>query len=217
MPGAPLGGQTDGSSRGDSAGETVASASMSNADKMLELATAAAEDLATPGLDARPRLGLAVLTCMDARIDIFPMLGLGRGDAHILRNAGGLVTDDALRSLSISQRLLGTNKIVVVMHDGCGLEGASEEDFAHALEADGALPTWQVGAFDDVEKTLSRSLAVLRTSPQLLFRDYIRGFVFDPDAGTLREVDALPVGPSRKSTAPEHAAVDTPQNSCYRR
>jgi carbonic anhydrase len=118
------------------------------------------------------------------------MLGLERGDAHIIRNAGGLVTDDALRSLSASQRLLGTKEIVVVMHDGCGLHGASEDQFAEALAADGVLPDWRLGAFDDVETTLRHSLTRLRSSPELPARDHIRGFVFDPETGKLREVVA---------------------------
>ena len=100
---------------------------MPHADDMLRAAGARAEQLAAPGLSPRPRQRVAVLACMDTRIDLFPMLGLERGDAHIIRNAGGLATDDAIRSLSISQRLLGTEEIVVVMHDGCGLHGASEE------------------------------------------------------------------------------------------
>src|SRR6059058_6254319 len=132
-------------------------AHMPNADDMLAVAAARAEELAAPGLDPRPRRKVAVLACMDTRIDLFPMLGLQRGDAHIIRNAGGLVTDDAIRSLSASQRLLGTDEIVVVMHDGCGLHGASGDDFAQALAQDGALPTWRLGAFDDVDKTLRRS------------------------------------------------------------
>ena len=127
---------------------------------------------------------------MDTRIDLFPMLGLERGDAHIIRNAGGLVTDDALRSLSASQRLLGTEEIVVVMHEGCGLHGASEDDYAQALAADGVLPTWRLGAFEDVERTLSHGLNRLRASPELVARDHVRGFVFDPETGTLREVDS---------------------------
>ena len=103
---------------------------MPNADEMLAAAAARADELAAPGLSPRPRRKVAVLACMDTRIDLFPMLGLQRGDAHIIRNAGGLVTDDAIRSLSASQRLLGTEEIVVVMHDGCGLHGASEDEFA---------------------------------------------------------------------------------------
>jgi len=162
---------------------------MSNADDMLEWADGRAQDLAVPGLDPRPRRNVAVLTCMDARIDVFAMLGLARGDAHIVRNAGGLVTDDTLRSLSVSQRLLGTNEVVVVMHDGCGLLGASDAGFAEDLAADGALPSWRLGAFDDVDATLSDGLSRLRSSPELPVRDSIRGFVFDPETGALREVD----------------------------
>jgi carbonic anhydrase len=159
-----------------------------NADEMLAHAAGHADALAAPGLSPRPRRQVAVLCCMDTRIDLFPMLGLARGDAHIIRNAGGLVTDDAIRSLSASQRLLGTQEIVVVMHDGCGLCGASEDEFADALAADGVLPTWRLGAFDDVEATLRASLARLRQSPELPERDQVRGFVFDPETGTLREV-----------------------------
>ena len=161
---------------------------MPNADDMLEAARARTEELAAPGLDPRPRRKVAVLACMDTRIDLFPMLGIERGDAHIIRNAGGLVTDDALRSLSASQRLLGTEEVVVVMHDGCGLHGASEDDFAESLASDGVLPNWRLGAFEDVETTLSHSLARLRAAPELPARDHIRGFVFNPETGALREV-----------------------------
>src|ERR687883_1363079 len=154
---------------------------------MLAAAAARADELAAPGLSPRPRRKVAVLACMDTRIDLFPMLGLQRGDAHIIRNAGGLVTDDAIRSLSASQRLLGTEEIVVLMHDGCGLHGASEDEFARALAADGVLPTWRLGAFADVEATLRDSLTRLRSSPELPHRDHVRGFVFNPEDGTLRE------------------------------
>jgi carbonic anhydrase len=167
---------------------TIAIARMPNADDMLAVAGSRAEELAAPGLSPRPRRKVAVLACMDTRIDLFPMLGLERGDAHIIRNAGGLVTDDAIRSLSASQRLLGTEEIVVVMHEGCGLHGASEDDFARALAADGVLPTWRLGAFDDIEATLRHSLARLRSSPELPAREHVRGFIFDPESGALREV-----------------------------
>jgi carbonic anhydrase len=163
---------------------------MPNADDMLAAAAANADDLAAPGQSPRPRRRVAVLACMDTRLDLFPMLGIAKGDAHIIRNAGGLATDDAIRSLSISQRLLGTDEVVVVMHEGCGLHGASEDKFREALAGDGVLPTWRLGAFDDIDATLSNSLARLRTSPELPARDHIRGFVFDPENGTLREVAA---------------------------
>src|SRR5213080_2607755 len=118
---------------------------MPNADDMLAVAASRAEELAAPGLSPRPRRKVAVLACMDTRIDLFPMLGLKRGDAHIIRNAGGLVTDDVIRSLGISQRLLGTVEIVVVMHEDCGLQHASEEE----------------GGFDDLDATLRDGLARL--------------------------------------------------------
>jgi carbonic anhydrase len=163
---------------------------MTNADDMLAVAASRADQLAAPGLSPRPRRKVAVLACMDTRIDLFPMLGLKRGDAHLIRNAGGLVTDDAIRSLSVSQRKLGTEEIVVVMHHGCGLHGASEDEFAQALRADGVLPTWRLGAFEDVEATLRQGLARLRSSRELPARDHIRGFVFNPETGALREVGA---------------------------
>jgi carbonic anhydrase len=162
---------------------------MPTGDEMLEGAEARAGELAAPGLSPRPRRSIAVLACMDTRIDPLPMLGLERGDAHIIRNAGGLATDDAIRSLSISQRLLGTTEVVVVMHDGCGLHGASEDAFAAALAADGVLPNWRLGAFDDVEATLRHSLLRLRSSRELPVREHIRGFVFDPETGALRKVE----------------------------
>jgi carbonic anhydrase len=159
-----------------------------NAQRMLDVAAERAGELAAPGLSPRPRRKVAVLSCMDTRIDLFPLLGIERGDAHIIRNAGGLATDDAIRSLSVSQRLLGTDEVVVVMHDGCGLLGASEDAYARALAADGARPSWRLGAFEDVEAALRDSLERLRSAPELTARERIRGLVFDPETGTLREL-----------------------------
>ncbi len=159
---------------------------------MLRNARSRAAQLAAPGLSPRPGRKVAVLACMDTRLDLFTMLGLVPGDAHIIRNAGGLATDDAIRSLSASQRLLGTEEIVVLMHEGCGLKGASEDDFAAALAADGVLPSWRLGAFEELDATLRDSLARLRASPELIHRDSIRGFVFDPEDGNLREVTDPP-------------------------
>ncbi len=179
---------------------------MANADQMLAVAASRATELAAPDLSPRPRLRVAVLTCMDTRIDVLPMLGLERGDAHIIRNAGGLVTDDAIRSISASQRLLGTEEVLVVMHDGCGLCGASEDEFSQALIADGAMPSWRLGAFADVEATLRHSLGRLRCSRELPARAQIRGFVFDPETGALREVPADPSGPTAPAPAASEAA-----------
>lgn len=164
---------------------------MSNADEILAVAATQTEQLAARGLDSRPRRRVAILACMDTRLDIFPTLGIDRGDAHIIRNAGGLVTEDAIRSLAVSQRLLGTNEIIVMMHDDCGLLGASDEDFATTLLQEGVQPTWRLGGFDDVERTLSDGLRRLRSESALLAHDSIRGFVFDPATGAIREVDPL--------------------------
>jgi carbonic anhydrase len=124
---------------------------------------------------------------MDARLDLFSILGLQRGDAHIIRNAGGLVTDDAIRSLAISQRLLGTEEIVVVMHESCGLRGASEEDFFDLLSAAHARPQWRMGAFEDLEAALREGLARLRSASELPHRQQVRGLIFDPRTGALGE------------------------------
>jgi carbonic anhydrase len=163
---------------------------MTNAEQILERARSRAGELSAAGMSARPRRSLAVLTCMDVRIDPYALLGIGRGDAHVIRNAGGLVTDDAIRSLSASQRLLGTDEVVVVMHERCGLLGASDAEFARALAADGAEPPWTLGGFAELDAALRAGLAKLRASPELPCREKIRGFVFDPESGSLREVHA---------------------------
>jgi carbonic anhydrase len=124
---------------------------------------------------------------MDARIDPLAMLGFERGDAHVIRNAGGLATDDAIRSLSASQRLLGTEEVVVVMHEDCGLHGGDDEEFARLLAEDGARPEWSLGSFEDLDAALQDGLERLRSAPELPARDRIRGLVFDPETGTLRE------------------------------
>jgi carbonic anhydrase len=162
---------------------------VSDADEILGGAAGRAPSLAAPDLAAPPRRRLAVLSCMDARFDPQEMLGLGRGDLHVLRNAGGLVTDDVIRSLAASQRELGTEEVIVVMHERCGLLGASDDEFAAALAADGADPPWRLGGFSDLDATLREGLARLRRSPELSHRDAVRGFVFDPATGSLRDVE----------------------------
>jgi carbonic anhydrase len=159
-----------------------------NAAEILAGANERAERLALGEVPPSPRRALAVLTCMDARIDPLAMLGLARGEAHVIRNAGGLVSDDAIRSLSVSQRELGTREVIVVMHEGCGLLGASDERFAAALAADGARPAWRMGAFADLDGAVREGVVRLRAAPELLARDRIRGFVFDQATGLLREV-----------------------------
>lgn len=163
---------------------------MSTIDAVLKANEEYARNFKLGNLPAPPARHLAILACMDARLTVEQFGGLGTGDAHIIRNAGGLATDDAMRSLSASQRLLGTEEIVVVMHDGCGLCGASEDSFRQGLAADGVLPDWRLGAFESVEHALRTSLRRLRCSRELPRRERIRGFVFNPEDGRLREVAA---------------------------
>jgi carbonic anhydrase len=141
-----------------------------------------------PGMDARPVLQVAVVACMDARIDLHKALGLALGDCHTIRNAGGVVTDDTIRSLAISQRALGTRSVVLIHHTGCGMETITE-DFRTQLEAEvGQRPTWAVESFTDVDQDVRQSMARVRTSPFLLHTDDVRGFVFDVHTGRLREI-----------------------------
>ncbi|WP_046506291.1 beta-class carbonic anhydrase [Streptomyces odonnellii] len=144
-----------------------------------------------PGMDARPVLRVAVVACMDARLDLHDALGLSLGDCHTIRNAGGVVTDDVVRSLTISQRALGTRSVVLIHHTGCGLESLTE-DFRHELEMEvGQRPSWAVESFRDVDQDVRQSMQRIRTSPFLLHRDDIRGFVFDVKTGLLREIDPV--------------------------
>ena len=140
---------------------------------------------------AKPSLQVAILTCMDSRIRVFEIFGLKQGEAHVLRNAGGVVTDDAIRSLALSQRKLGTREVLLVHHTNCGLEMVTEDDFKDELEAEtGLRPTWAVEAFKVVEQSVRGSMARLRRSAFLPHTDKIRGFVYDVHSGELREVDA---------------------------
>ncbi|MEU1599085.1 carbonic anhydrase [Streptomyces sp. NPDC005708] len=149
-----------------------------------------AAGFADPGMGARPVLGVAVVACMDARLDLHAALGLELGDCHTIRNAGGVVTDDTIRSLTISQRALGTRSVVLIHHTGCGLESLTE-DFRHELEMEvGQRPAWAVEAFRDVDQDIRQSMQRVRTSPFLLHTDDVRGFVFDVKTGALREVGA---------------------------
>nr|WP_167532677.1 carbonic anhydrase [Streptomyces alboniger] len=142
-----------------------------------------------PGMDARPVGRVAIVACMDARLDLHGALGLNLGDCHTIRNAGGVVTDDVIRSLTISQRALGTRSVVLIHHTGCGLESLTEE-FRQDLENEvGQRPTWAVESFRDVEQDVRQSIQRVRTSPFLLHTDDIRGFVFDVKTGLLREID----------------------------
>ncbi|MFF3142621.1 beta-class carbonic anhydrase [Streptomyces sp. NPDC057927] len=158
-------------------------------DRLVEANQQYAGAFTDPGRAARPGRPGAVVACMDARLDLHAALGLELGDCHTIRNAGGVVTDDVIRSLTISQRALGTRSVVLIHHTGCGLESLTEE-FRHDLEMEvGQRPAWAVEAFRDVEQDVRQSMQRVRTSPFLLHTDDVRGFVFDVTTGLLREID----------------------------
>ncbi len=139
-------------------------------------------------LPTAPRLRLAVLTCMDSRLDLFGALGLELGEAHLIRNAGGLATDDSIRSLLLSQRLLGTASVMVIHHTRCGLETFDEDELQGELTTTfGERPPFRLGAYRDVDLDVAQTVANLKASP-FVDDTEIRGFVFDVDDGDLREV-----------------------------
>ncbi len=132
---------------------------------------------------------MAILTCMDARIRVFELFGLLQGESHVLRNAGGVVTDDMIRSLALSQRKLGTREVLIVQHTECGLSMVTEDDFKDELEeASGLRPTWAVEAFREVEDSVRRSVQRVRRSDFLPHTDNVRGFVYDVKTGHLTEI-----------------------------
>ncbi|MGH3311480.1 MAG: beta-class carbonic anhydrase [Streptomyces sp.] len=158
-------------------------------DRLVEANRRYAAHFTDPGMDARPVLNVAVVACMDARIDLHEVLGLELGDCHTIRNAGGVVTDDIIRSLTISQRALGTRSVVLIHHTGCGMLSLTE-DFRYDLELEvGQRPSWAVEAFQDLDQDVRQSMERVRTSPFLPHTDDVRGFVFDVTTGLLREID----------------------------
>jgi carbonic anhydrase len=159
-------------------------------DALLENNRARTESPIANHLDLRPSLRIAIVTCMDARLDVFKALGLKDGEAHVLRNAGGVVTDDVIRSLAISQRLLQTESVMVIHHTDCGMEKLTDDGFRAELQAaTGIAPSFAIESFTDLEADVRQSVARLRHSPFLLHRDRIRGFIYDVDDHALVEVD----------------------------
>lgn len=137
----------------------------------------------------KPSMHVTILTCMDSRIRVFEIFGLLQGEAHVLRNAGGVVTDDMIRSLALSQRKLGTREVLIVQHTNCGLNLVTEDGFKDELESDtGLRPTWAVEAFKDVNDSVRRSMTRVRRSDFLAHTDLVRGFVYDVHTGELTEV-----------------------------
>jgi carbonic anhydrase len=163
---------------------------MTAIDVLLKRYREAGDTLAGDRSSPQPSLHVAILTCMDARIRVFEIFGLVQGEAHILRNAGGVVTDDMIRSLALSQRKLGTREVLIVQHTNCGLSLVTEDDFKDELEqATGLRPTWAVEAFREVEDSVRTSMQRVKRSDFLPHTDSVRGFVYDVKTGALTEVE----------------------------
>jgi carbonic anhydrase len=159
-------------------------------DELLGNNQAFAASLPERHLDVEPSRKLAIVTCMDSRLDVFAALGLGDGEAHVLRNAGGVITDDVIRSLAISQRLLGTREVMLIHHSDCGMQKLSDDGFrAQLQEATGTAPAFAIESFSDLDADVRQSILRVRRSAFLLHRDRVRGFVYDVDTHRLREVD----------------------------
>jgi carbonic anhydrase len=136
-----------------------------------------------------PARKIAVIACMDARVSPYALLGLKEGDAHVIRNAGGVVTDDEIRSLAISQRLLGTEEIMVIHHTDCGMLTFNDDDFKRSIQEDtGIKPEWAAEAFSDLDEDVRQSIARIKASPFIPRKDSVRGFVYEVESGRLREV-----------------------------
>ncbi len=162
---------------------------MSATDDLFANAARYAESFDRGDLPLPPAKGVAVVACMDARLNVYGLLGLEEGDAHVIRNAGGVVTDDEIRSLSISQHLLGTKEIVLIHHTGCGMLTFSDDEFADRLEAEtGSRPSWKAEAFGDLDGDVRESIARIKASPFIPRKDSVRGFVYDVETGRLTEV-----------------------------
>lgn len=163
---------------------------MSTIDELLSNNRSFADSLTERHLDVRPSRQLAIVTCMDSRLDVFAALGLGDGEAHVIRNAGGVITDDVIRSLSISQRKLGTRDVMLIHHSDCGMEKVSDDGFRDELrEATGVAPAFAIESFKDVDADVRQSVLRVRRSSFVLHRETVRGFVYDVDTHRLREVE----------------------------
>jgi carbonic anhydrase len=161
---------------------------MSTTDELLENNQHYAESFGGP-LPLPPAKGVAVVACMDARLNVYGILGLADGEAHVIRNAGGVITDDEIRSLAISQRLLGTTEIILIHHTDCGMLTFTDDGFKASIEKEtGIKPAWAAEAFADLDDDVRQSIRRIKASPFIPHTDSVRGFVFDVATGKLREV-----------------------------
>ena len=158
-------------------------------DELLENASAYAQSFDKGELPLPPARGVAIVACMDARLDPQALLGLEEGDAHVIRNAGGVITDDEIRSLAISQRLLGTEEIMLIHHTDCGMLTFKDDDLRRQIQDEtGMKPTWAAEAFDDLEEDVRQSIARIKASPFIPRKNKVRGFVYEVETGRVREV-----------------------------
>jgi carbonic anhydrase len=158
-------------------------------DELVANNAAFAASLPERHLDVRPSRELAIVTCMDSRVDVFAALGLHDGEAHVLRNAGGVITDDVIRSLAVSQRRLGTRSVMLIHHTNCGMQALTDDGFrAELQDATGVAPAFAIESFTDVDEDVRQSIRRVRRSPFLMHRDIVRGFVYDVDSHRLHEV-----------------------------
>jgi carbonic anhydrase len=161
---------------------------MSKTDEFLENNERYAETFSGQ-LPMPPSAGVAVVACMDARLNVYAALGLKEGEAHVIRNAGGVVTDDEIRSLAISQRLLGTREIILIHHSDCGMLTFTDDAFKAGIEKEtGIKPAWSAEAFSDLDEDVRQSMRRIKASPFVPHTESVRGFVFDVASGKLREV-----------------------------
>jgi carbonic anhydrase len=168
---------------------------MSTTDELLGNAKVYAASFDKGHLPLPPARKIAVLACMDARLNPYGVLGLSEGDAHVIRNAGGVVTDDEIRSLAISQRLLGTEEIILIHHTDCGMLTFTDDEFKRSIQDElGIKPEWAAEAFPDLDEDVRQSIARIKASPFIPNKGSVRGFVYDVHNGTLREVDAVANG-----------------------
>ena len=162
---------------------------MTVTDDLLRNAETYAQSFDKGDLPLPPGRKVAVLACMDARLNPYGLLGLSEGDAHVIRNAGGVVTDDEIRSLAISQRLLGTEEIILIHHTDCGMLTFTDDGFKRSVQDDvGIKPPWSAEAFPDLDEDVRQSIARIQASPFIPRKGSVRGFVYDVKDGTLREV-----------------------------
>ena len=162
---------------------------MSVTDELLQNNAAYAESFDKGDLPLPPARGVAVVACMDARLDVHKILGLEEGDAHVIRNAGGVITDDEIRSLTISQRLLGTREIILVHHTDCGMLTFTDDELRQQIQEEaGIKPHFSMESFSDLEEDVRQSLARIQHSPFIPHKDDVRGFIYEVETGRLREV-----------------------------